>query len=56
LKIVEDKVLRQIYGSQVSCDKDTKEYFVLPPEDAINVDKRRAEVGLETQDYISNWE
>jgi hypothetical protein len=26
-------------------------------EDAINVDKRRAEVGLgKLQDYISNWE
>ncbi|WP_339920846.1 DUF6624 domain-containing protein [uncultured Flavobacterium sp.] len=61
LALLEDRVAlgqgkRQIYGSQVSRDKDTKEYFVLPLEDAINVDKRRAEVGLgKLQDYISNW-
>jgi len=52
LALLEDRVLlaqgkRQIYGSQVQRDFETQKYFVLPLEDPDNVDKRRAEVGLE---------
>jgi hypothetical protein len=61
LALLEDRVAlrkgeKQIYGSQVSRDQETGEYFVLPLIDPDNVDQRRAEVGLGTiQDYISNW-
>ena len=61
LALLEDRVAlglgkRQIYGSQVSRNAETGEYYVLPLEDPDNVDKRRAEVGLGTiQEYISNW-
>jgi hypothetical protein len=61
LALLEDRVLlrkgeKQIYGSQVSRDPETGEYYVLPLIDPDNVDKRRAEVNLGTlQDYISNW-
>lgn len=62
LVLLEDRVAlgkgeKQIYGSQVGRDQETGEYYILPLIDPDNVDKRRAEVGLETiQDYISNWE
>jgi hypothetical protein len=61
LALLEDRVAlglgkRQIYGSQISRDNQTGEYFVQPLEDPENVDKRRKEVGLgPLQDYISNW-
>lgn len=61
LALLEDRVaLRkgnmQIYGSQVGRDQETGEYYVLPLADPDNVDKRRAEVGLEPlQSYLSNW-
>lgn len=61
LALLEDRVaLRkgktQIYGSQIGRDTETGEYYILPLIDPENVDKRRAEVGLENiQDYISNW-
>ena len=37
---------RQIYGSQMGRKPNTNEYYILPLEDPINVDKRRLEVGL----------
>lgn len=61
LALLEDRVAlrkgaRQIYGSQVARDKETGAYYVLPLDDPDNVDKRRAEVGLDPlQSYISRW-
>jgi len=61
LALLEDRLAlrqgkRQIYGSQVTRDPVSGEYYVLPLEDPDNVDKRRAEVGLgKLQDYISTW-
>ncbi len=61
LALLEDRVAlrkgeKQIYGSQVSRDTESGEYYVLPLIDPDNVDKRRAEVGLDPiQNYISNW-
>jgi hypothetical protein len=46
----------RIYGSQVTQDGETGEYYVMSLENSDNIDKRRAEVGLGTiQAYISNW-
>lgn len=61
LALLEDRVSlrkgkKQIYGSQIGRDTETGEYYILPLIDPENVDKRRAEIGLESiQDYISNW-
>jgi len=47
---------KQVYGSQLSIDPESGESFVWYLEDPDNVDKRRAEVGLNTmQEYISEW-
>lgn len=62
LALLEDRVAlrqgkRQMYGSQVTRDEETGIYYVLPLDDADNVDKRRAEVGLPPlADYVSNWQ
>ncbi len=62
LALLEDRVaLRQgkmqIYGSQIGRDPVTQEFFVSPLEDPDNVDKRRAEVGLQPlSEYVSNWQ
>lgn len=60
--LLEDRVLlrsgkKQIYGSQVGRDGENENYFYVQPlEDPDNVDKRRAEVGLDKlTDYVSNW-
>ena len=61
LALLEDRVAlrqgkRQIYGSQIHTDKDTKEKYVAPLIDPENVDIRRSEVGLGTlSDYVSRW-
>ena len=61
LALLEDRVAlrqgkRQIYGSQVSWNMKTNEYYVLPLNDPDSVDKRRAEVGLQPlSDYLSNF-
>lgn len=61
LALLEDRVAlrqgkRQIYGSQIGRDMDTGEMYVLPLEDADNVDKRREAVGLgKLQDYVSRF-
>ncbi len=52
LALLEDRVAlgqgkKQIYGSQIHRDNITGKYFVAPIEDESNVNKRRAEVGLE---------
>ncbi|MEO5788896.1 DUF6624 domain-containing protein [Gelidibacter sp.] len=62
LALLEDRVAlrngrKQIYGSQVSQDEETGEPYVLPLIDPDNVDKRRAEIGLENlQSYLSYYE
>jgi hypothetical protein len=59
LALLEDRVAlrqgrRQIYGTQLAFDEATGESYVEPLEDPDNVDKRRAEAGLEPlQDYLS---
>nr|MBP9924008.1 hypothetical protein [Bacteroidia bacterium] len=46
----------QIYGSQINRDIKTQSYYVSPLEDPDNVDKRRAEVGLQPlAEYLLNW-
>lgn len=61
LALLEDRVAlrlgkRQLYGSQISWDMKTNEYYVLPLEDPDNVDKRRAMVGLgPLSDYVSKF-
>lgn len=46
----------QIYGSQIGKDPETGAYYVSPLTDPVNVDKRRAEVGLgPLQAYLDNW-
>lgn len=62
LALLEDRVAlregkKQIYGSQIGRDSETKLYYVSPLEDPDNVDKRRAEVGLQPlADYVSRWQ
>lgn len=61
LALLEDRVAfrhgkRQIYGSQIGQDLVTLNYYVLPLEDPDNVDKRRAEVGLQPlAEYVKHW-
>jgi len=61
LALLEDRVAmnqgqKQIYGSQIGQDPKTGEYFIFPIEDPDNIDKRRAEVGLEPiSEYLKNW-
>ena len=62
LALLEDRVAlrngkRQIYGSQIGRDNETNLYYVSPLEDPDNVDKRRAEVGLQPlADYVNYWQ
>ena len=62
LALLEDRVAleqgnKQIYGSQVAWNMLKNEYTVLPLYDPDNVDKRRAEVGLQPLAiYLSNWQ
>lgn len=62
LALLEDRVAlrqgkRQIYGSQISRDPETGEYFVSPLIEPEKVNERRAEVGLGTiEDYVSLWD
>ena len=59
LALLEDRVAvrqgrMQIYGTQLEYDKEKGKLFVLPLEDPDNVDKRRADIGLEKfEDYLS---
>ncbi|HLA55585.1 MAG TPA: DUF6624 domain-containing protein [Flavobacterium sp.] len=59
--LLEDRVAlrqgkRQIYGSQIGDNPETGNSYVLPLEDAENVDKRRASVGLgPLAAYVSRW-
>ena len=61
LALLEDRVAlrqgrKQTYGSQIGVNQTTHEYYLSPLEDPDNVDKRRAEVGLEPlAEYVSRW-
>ncbi|MGE5943668.1 MAG: DUF6624 domain-containing protein [Flavobacteriales bacterium] len=61
LALLEDRVAlgqgkKQIFGSQIGRNPESGEFYVLPLQDPDNVDKRRAEVGLDTlQEYVSLW-
>lgn len=61
LALLEDKVAlrdgkKQIYGSQIGRFA-SGEFYVQPLEDPDNVDKRRAEVGLQPlTEYVSLWQ
>ncbi len=47
---------RQVYGTQLASSKGSKKHYVLPLEDAKNVDKRRARMGLNTmQENLNRW-
>jgi hypothetical protein len=51
LALLEDRVAmrdgkKQIYGSQIGIDKESKTYYLYPVIDVDNIDTRRAEVGL----------
>jgi len=61
LALMEDRVAlregkKQIYGSQIGTDNKTGKAYIFPIEDEANVDKRRAEVGLQPlKDYVRQW-
>lgn len=61
LALLEDRIAlhqgkMQSYGSQIFWSKANNRYFILPLADPDNVDKRRAEVGLQSlSEYVSNW-
>jgi hypothetical protein len=61
LALLEDRIAiqrneRQKYGSQIGLDPDTKEYYILPLDDPMNVDQRRTQVGLPPiKDYVLRW-
>jgi len=61
LALLEDRIAiaegkKQIYGSQIGYNQQTKKYYVLPLLDSENVDKRRKALGLETMvNYTMKW-
>ncbi|MEP3371697.1 MAG: DUF6624 domain-containing protein [Maribacter dokdonensis] len=47
---------RQVYGTQLAINNESKTPYVLPLEDPMNVDIRRAEMGLNTmQENLNRW-
>lgn len=47
---------RQIYGTQLAMSKESKKPYVLPLDDAKNVDTRRANMGLNSmQENLNRW-
>jgi hypothetical protein len=61
LALLEDRIAlgqgkKQIYGSQMTMDFQTGQYMLSPIEDEVNVNKRRAAVGLEPiEEYVKQW-
>lgn len=61
LALLEDRIeirngRKQIYGSQIGMNPDTKVHYVSPLIDPDNVNKRRASVGLGTlEEYVNFW-
>ncbi|KQC01041.1 DUF6624 domain-containing protein [Pedobacter sp. Hv1] len=66
LALLEDRVAMregksQIYGSQITIDKETKKYYLYPVIDPDHLDDRRATVGLEPianylKSFSLNWD
>ncbi|TAH20382.1 MAG: hypothetical protein EAZ08_05950 [Cytophagales bacterium] len=61
LALMEDKVLisqgkKQLYGTQVKRNPQTKQYEVLPIEDEKNIDKRRKKMGMDSlAEYLKGF-
>lgn len=61
IALMEDRILMmdgkpQIYGSQISENRETKKWELYKLEKPETVDKRRAEVGLGSlKEYVKNW-
>ncbi len=61
LALLEDRVAlgqgkKQIYGSQIRRDEQTKKYYFAPIEDEAKVNERRASAGLEPiEEYADRW-
>ena len=61
IALMEDRILMmdgkpQIYGSQITENRETKEWELYELDKPEFVDKRRAEVGLGTlKEYVKNW-
>lgn len=61
LALLEDRNLldqgkKQIYGTQLGFDNNTKRYYAFPIENEKKVDERRAEIGLSSMaSYLSQW-
>lgn len=61
LALLEDRILirngkKQIYGSQIGTNPETKENYVMPLENPEEVDERRNAVGLgPLAVYVTNW-
>ena len=61
IALMEDRILMmdgkpQIYGSQISKNRETKKWELYKLEKPETVDKRRAEVGLGSlKEYLKNW-
>ena len=48
---------RQVYGTQLAMSKESKKPYVLPLDNARNIDKIRAEMGLNTmQENLNRWD
>jgi hypothetical protein len=62
LALLEDRVAlgqgkKQIYGSQIGRNNTTNKPYILSLEDPDNVDKRRANVGLDPlAEYVNHWQ
>lgn len=59
--LLEDRIAmrqdqKQTYGSQIGINDKTGQYYVLPVIDPENINKRRAEVGLQSiEEYVATW-
>ena len=54
-RIATDKGQLQIYGGQMKYSPETKSFNVWPVYDPVNIDKRRAEIGLEPiSEFLKN--
>lgn len=55
-RLVLNRGERQLYGTQLANNNETKEPYVLPLSDPKNVDKRRMEMGLNSmQENMNRW-
>ncbi len=62
MALMEDRILMedgkpQIYGSQITEDRETGEWIIYELANPETVDARRAQVGLEPlSDYVDHWD